>query len=149
MHRDRERLDEAARSRVDPARQGHDAARLDQDLLGHAAVLADAVHHRDAVDADLIVPGLAIATASAGRDRLDRDRGPVRELAGDLVAGRPGDGKAAVEDREIGAADPAAPNADEDPRSARCGPLAHDHALPVEPNCEHAAFLPSRPRVAP
>src|SRR5262249_58192161 len=79
-----------------------------EQLLGHSAVAADAEDHRDARAADLVVAAQAELAAAAGRERLDRHRRPVVELAGELLARDAGHREAAVEHRDGRAADAAA-----------------------------------------
>ena len=137
MDRNRERLDQESRRRVDAPGQRHEAAFRNDQLLCHASVAADTENHRVAAFADLGVATLAVVAVPTRGERLDGDRRSVVELPRDLVSGRAADRKAAVQNRHVGAADPAGPHLHTYAVAVGRGDVAkHDLSI-FEPYCEH------------
>ena len=108
--RDRQWLHQRAELGIDAVGQWHEAAAIDDHLVGEATVDRDPVQAGEAGAAQLRLAGPAAVALAAPDDRLHRHRGAVVEDPGELVA----EGHRQVPRRQvqIGTADAARPHAD-------------------------------------
>ena len=86
MSSDGERLHQAGISGADIVGQRHNTTLRHQHLLGHAAIQGDAVHHRRAQTAQVIITLHTHIAMPTGRNRLQRHRAAVTQGTGDFMA---------------------------------------------------------------